>query len=408
MKNWRNVKLGNHTSLISSGSTPRGGQSVYLESGPVMLIRSQNVRMNQLDLSDVAFISDEIDAEMQRSVVAEKDVLLNITGASIGRVATFDVPHARANVNQHVCIIRPNAGELDSRYLTYYLSSSRVQHDINNKHQHGGTRQALTFQQIAEFDIPLPYANDPERSLREQKRIAAILDKADAIRRKRRETLDLSKHLTESTFAYLFGDTWSNDRDWPLGTLEDLCDKIVDCPHSTPVYATSSTGYLCIRSSDIQDGKIDLASTREVSNEVYEERIMRHEPQPGEVVFTREGGRLGNAAQIPPHLSACLGQRMMLFNAKPKKSTNEFIWALLNSPGMQRQICYLTAGAAAPRINIADIRLFKSIVPPFDLQLAFTQSVAKVRDHEALARESSLESDRLFGSLVRRAFRGEL
>src|ERR1041385_7228156 len=164
-------RLGPLSLLISSGSTPLGGEAVYLDSGPVALIRSQNVRMNALDLSDVAFISEELNDGMQRSVVARGDVLLNITGASIGRVAHFD-SEQRANVNQHVCIIRPKPGVLESRYLTYFLSSPEIQHDINNRHQHGGTRQALTFSQIANFEIPVPQFSD-------QRRIADILDEAD-------------------------------------------------------------------------------------------------------------------------------------------------------------------------------------------------------------------------------------
>jgi type I restriction enzyme S subunit len=109
------VPLGDLTTLISSGSTPKGGSEVYVRQGPVMLIRSQNVRMNALVLDDVAYVTDEIDAQMVRSRVKCGDVLLNITGASIGRVATFDLEHVEANVNQHVCIIRPRPDALFGR-----------------------------------------------------------------------------------------------------------------------------------------------------------------------------------------------------------------------------------------------------------------------------------------------------
>ena len=101
-------RLGELTYLISSGSTPLGGERAYVRNGPVAFIRSQNVRMNSLDLSDVAYISGEVDNAMRRSQVKFNDVLLNITGASIGRVAVFDLPSIRANVNQHVCIVRPD------------------------------------------------------------------------------------------------------------------------------------------------------------------------------------------------------------------------------------------------------------------------------------------------------------
>ena len=141
---YKNSTLCQLTTLISSGSTPLGGQSVYHGDGPVMLVRSQNVQMNRLDVSDVAFISSEIDSQMKRSVVLHDDVLLNITGASIGRVARFGLLNKRANVNQHVCIIRPKPDQLSSQYLEYFLSSPAVQSDIHNRHQHGGTRQSLS------------------------------------------------------------------------------------------------------------------------------------------------------------------------------------------------------------------------------------------------------------------------
>jgi hypothetical protein len=193
------ARLGDHTLLISSGSTPRGGESVYLQDGAVMLIRSQNVRMNRLDLSDVAYISEEINSEMRRSVVQRGDVLLNITGASIGRVALFSLKDVRANVNQHVCIIRPKAQELDGRFLAYFISSPRFQAEIDRL-QRGGTRQALTFSQIADFPIPLP-------PLAEQERIATILDKVAAIREKHEKAMREIEllHAAHSQLAFRWG-----------------------------------------------------------------------------------------------------------------------------------------------------------------------------------------------------------
>lgn len=197
VQDYPQIPLQQLTTLISSGSTPLGGRSVYLKEGPVMLVRSQNVRMNKLDLSDVAYISEEQNSKMQRSVVSCGDVLLNITGASIGRVSRFDLKKRRANVNQHVCVIRPKPKELDSRFLEYYLSSPSVQQDIHGQLQRGGTRQALTFKQISQFKIPFP-------SLTEQKRIADILDNADAIRQKHLKAASEAGVLTNALVQKAF------------------------------------------------------------------------------------------------------------------------------------------------------------------------------------------------------------
>src|SRR5262249_58726163 len=99
---------------------------------------------------------------------------------------------------------RPKPELLDFRYLTTYLCSPPFQ-EIINRLQRGGTRQALTFDMIANFDIPLP-------SLPEQRRIAAILDKADAIQRKREEGVRLTEELLRSTFLEMVGDPVTNPK----------------------------------------------------------------------------------------------------------------------------------------------------------------------------------------------------
>src|SRR5699024_11648087 len=107
------------TSLVTSGSTPRGGRKSYLKEG-IPLVRSQNVLWNRLCLEDVVFISEETHNNMKRSQLKNRDVLLNITGASIGRSVVYEGESYNANVNQHVCIIRLNK-YINSYYLSYYF-----------------------------------------------------------------------------------------------------------------------------------------------------------------------------------------------------------------------------------------------------------------------------------------------
>ncbi len=104
-EHWRMALIGDVAAAVGSGVTPRGGAKTYLAEG-VPLIRSQNVLMNRLELSDVAYISQETHQMMNRSALMPGDVLLNITGASIGRTAVVPADLRIANVNQHVCRIR--------------------------------------------------------------------------------------------------------------------------------------------------------------------------------------------------------------------------------------------------------------------------------------------------------------
>lgn len=139
---------------IGSGITPRGGRQIYLNSG-IPFIRSQNVYPQGLVLDDVAYISDEIHEQMKRSKVLEGDVLLNITGASIGRCTYLPKGFGEANVNQHVCILRPNKSQICTEYLSYFISSYHGQKQISNE-QSGQTREGLNYQQIRKLIIPLP------------------------------------------------------------------------------------------------------------------------------------------------------------------------------------------------------------------------------------------------------------
>lgn len=145
------LKLGDNCVKIGSGSTPRGGHKSYVANG-VPLIRSQNVLMRSFTSVGLARISHETHAEMAGTEVLSGDVLLNITGASIGRVCVVPEEICPANVNQHVCILRCGK-RIDAQFLMFYLSSPAFQKLIDDT-QAGGTRQALTKADIEEFEIP--------------------------------------------------------------------------------------------------------------------------------------------------------------------------------------------------------------------------------------------------------------
>lgn len=168
---WREAALGPLTSKVGSGVTPRGGDANYKANGRPF-VRSQNVGWGLLLLDDIAFIDESTHASFLGTEIMESDVLLNITGASIGRSAVADERIAGGNVNQHVCIIRAKRDELNPVLLNQFLISERGQEQIDS-FQAGGNRQGLNFAQIRSFHIPLPPTSD------EQQRIADCLSSLD-------------------------------------------------------------------------------------------------------------------------------------------------------------------------------------------------------------------------------------
>lgn len=167
---WQVKNLGDITSKIGSGATPRGGKNVYLETGAA-LIRSQNVHDHKLNLDDVARIDENAEQQLKSVLVQNYDVLLNITGDSIARCAYVPQDIEIAYVNQHVSIIRTNPSEVNYKYLQKYLVSPKVKKQLLDMSD-GGTRKALTKGALEGFEIVIP-------PIGEQKRIAEILGSVD-------------------------------------------------------------------------------------------------------------------------------------------------------------------------------------------------------------------------------------
>ncbi len=151
---WEIVALKHLGSKFGSGLTPRGGATVYQSSG-IPLIRSQNVHFDGLHLDDVVFISDDIHASMSSSHIKPGDVLVNITGASIGRVCVVPPSLGEANVNQHVSIIRPENSKILSKFLATVISSPFVQNQIALRAS-GAAREGLPSSEMKELAITLP------------------------------------------------------------------------------------------------------------------------------------------------------------------------------------------------------------------------------------------------------------
>ena len=165
-EHWEVKKIKHVTSKIGSGITPLGGGSNYIDGG-IPLLRSQNIHFDRIDLNDVARISEFTHNSMKNSKVRKGDVLLNITGGSLGRCFYVD-SNEEMNVNQHVCIIRPNK-KINTIFLNMLLASEIGQKQIWF-FQQGGGREGLNFQAIKNFYLPLP-------DLEEQQKIAIYLNK---------------------------------------------------------------------------------------------------------------------------------------------------------------------------------------------------------------------------------------
>ena len=205
---WKKSTIGSLSTKVGSGVTPRGGETVYKSEGH-SFVRSQNVGWGHLQLDDIAFIDKETHLRQKNTELQLDDVLLNITGASIGRSALVNKQIAGGNVNQHVCIIRTK-DNLVPAFLCNFLLSNHGQKQIDS-FQAGGNRQGLNFEQIRSIKITIP-------STKEQTKIATLLHLIDERIATQNKIIEKLQSLIKGLSQQLL----SSENDWILYRLDDL------------------------------------------------------------------------------------------------------------------------------------------------------------------------------------------
>ncbi len=194
-KGWKWVRLGEICSKIGSGSTPKG--SDYCSLG-IPFFRSQNVYNEGLEYKDIVFISESTHKKMKGTAVCPNDLLLNITGGSLGRCAVVSEKFDRGNVSQHVCIVRPII--IKSLYLHIFILSELFQNNIKTS---GAGRQGLPKYNLEKMLLPLP-------PLAEQTEIVRVVEsqlaKVDQLEKQIAERETLTKQLIQSIMKDAFGE----------------------------------------------------------------------------------------------------------------------------------------------------------------------------------------------------------
>ena len=242
------LRIKDYTTKVGSGVTPRGGAETYLDEG-IPLFRSQNVTNDGFLMDDIAFISEEVDESMKGTRVKPGDVLLNITGASIGRCFYTSDDFERGNVNQHVCIIRPKKNKVKPDYLHYCIISDKGQQQIDLT-QTGANREGLAVEDIKGFmfDIPsLPvqqrivdYLNKKLAEI--NKRITSLAKQQDAYARLKKSIIHqaVTRGLKPNVSLKDSGIEWIGmiPEHWEVKRIKDLCSFV--SRGSTPDYVDES------------------------------------------------------------------------------------------------------------------------------------------------------------------------
>jgi type I restriction enzyme S subunit len=321
------------------------------------------------------------------------DIILGIR-ATIGEKVVSDKVYC---LGRGVAALRPKS-ELDARYLWHWLTHIRRQ--LASKAR-GATFKQVTREDIGELEIILP-------SPSAQKRIASILDQADALRAKRRTALENVVPLTVAVFLDLFGEPNLNPKNF---NIESLGDHLVFVTSGSRGWAEfyGSSGSRFIRSLDVQMNYIsdqDVVFVEPPDNA----EARRTKVGAGDVLLTITGSRIGRVATVTDDLAGSyISQHVAILRVDPNRLDPRFLSFFLSlEVAGQRQIRKFQYGQTKPGLNFEQIRRFQILVPPIEMQREFVRCATALERMGFRYHGSLAEMDALFEALQFRAFRGEL
>jgi type I restriction enzyme S subunit len=310
--------------------------------------------------------------------------------APIGLVAINTVPMA---TNQGFKSLVPDGRRVDSKFLFYWLKSrTSFLQGLGN----GATFKEISKAVVERIEIPLP-------PLDEQRRIAAILDKADELRRKRKRALDLIEQGRDS----LIGDVLRANSNGQVEALKGYLEFITTGGRNWSQYY-SENGFRFIRSLDVQMNSISDQDAAYVTPPENAE-ARRTRTQEGDVLLTVTGSRIGRVAELPASLrGSYVSQHVAILRLNRERLRPKFLSFFLSSQAGQRQIQKWQYGQTKPGLNFRQIEDFLIPRITIDLQVGLERALERFGVVLSVQDAHGARLANLFSSLQNRAFSGQL
>jgi type I restriction enzyme S subunit len=256
---------------------------------------------------------------------------------------------------------------------------------------------------VAQIEIPFP-------PLAEQKRIASILDKADAIRSKRRQAIQLTNEFLQSVFLDMFGDPVINPNKWDVKSIGSIAIKFSDGPFGSNL-KTSHYVDAGIRVLRLQNIGVDefLNDDKMYISLTHFRKLIKHRCTPGDLIIGTLGDPNLRGCILPPYISEAINKADCIqLRVDPYQATAEYVCSLINQKGMLTLAYSLMHGQTRTRISMGTLKNLDVPVPPISKQKSFSIIYNRQKKLILKNKKMSIDSDKLFVSLTQKAYRGEL
>ncbi len=318
------------------------------------------------------------------------DILLSVRAP----VGSTNICEQKACIGRGLYALRSNK-ETNYKYLFYYLRS--IERKISGTGV-GSTFNAITLKDVKKIQIPLP-------PLPIQKKIAEVLDKADSLRQKRKESIAKLDELAQSIFLDMFGDPVTNPKGWEVKQLEEVCefengDRSKNYPNKEDL---ANNGIIFIDSSNIVNFKFTFNNIKYIKEKKYN-NLNSGKCKKGNIIFTLRGNGLGKCCIFPFNQGFINAQLVII---RPDKiCNNNFLLNQFCYKTMFKEIWKIGSGSAQPQLSVIHLKRLNIILPPLKLQQQFASRIEKIQSLKEQHHKSLSESDNLFNSFMQKSFKG--
>ncbi|OQP16239.1 restriction endonuclease subunit S [Geobacillus zalihae] len=366
----------------------------YVDDG-IPVLQGKNISNFQFNFSDIRYITPQKAQELIRSKVEVGDILFVKIG-SIGYSAevTDLNGYPFAIIPANLAKVSIDYSKVDKNYLLFWLRSDTVVNYLK-KNASKTAQPALSLGKIKQIPVVMP-------SLETQKKISAVLLKAQELIDKRKAQIEALDQLTQSVFLEMFGDPMLNKKQWPKKKLGNIC-SIVRGGSPRPIEKFLGGHIPWIKISDATKGdSIYLKNTKEfiIEEGVKKSRLIKK----GSLIFANCGVSLGFARIIT--FDGCIHDGWLAFEYIPNYVNKIFLLKLLNQ--FTDYFRKTAPDGTQPNLNTTIMKNFEVILPPIELQNRFADIVLKIESQKDLLQKSLEELENNFSSLMQQAFKGEL
>lgn len=371
-------------------------------AGTVACMRTKNIQ-ESLDCSDVWGIAESF-VRRPEQILQKGDILISSANSwnLVGKCCWIPDLAWKSTFGGFVSALRANKSHVEPRFLYWWFSSDWTQALLRSFGQKTTNISNLNAKRCLNLDIPLP-------TLPEQRRIAAILDKADALRAKRREALAQLDTLTQSIFIEMFGDPISNPKNWLIQPLSQCAKQIQIGPFGTQLHEEDyiDGGIPLINPTHLRGGIITPDPSLTVSPEKYAE-LTNYYLLSGDLIMGRRG-EMGRCVVITQREHGWLCGTGSLF-VRPKTDVLHptYLGFVISSPSMRHYLENVAQGVTMANLNKTIVGGLPIAVPPMVKQQAFVSHLNSTQAIKNRILASLSGFNALFFSLQDRAFKGEL